>query len=161
MNIDCGFKDSECFFRYRAGGIIVKEDKMLFVESYAGNHFYMIGGGVRIGETSMACLEREKLEETGIKAKPDRVALVCENIFVGEGGSIDGLKCHTIEFYYVVSFADADNNRDITDDGEKLVWIPIKDLTNYNIKPNFFRERIEEILTSEEIIHIINIDNWL
>lgn len=59
MQQDCGFAKENNWFRYRAGGILMHEDKMLFVKSAIGD-YYMIGGGVHLGETSKKCIEREK-----------------------------------------------------------------------------------------------------
>ena len=66
MKLDCGFEKENNWFRYRAGAIIINDDKMLFVKSAIGDYYYMIGGGVHLGETSPNCIEREVLEETGI-----------------------------------------------------------------------------------------------
>lgn len=43
----------------------------------------------------------------------------------------------------------------ISDNGDELIWISIKDIQNSNIKPNFIRNRIEEIINSNCIIHVI------
>ena len=59
---------------------------MLFVKSSIGDYYYMIGGGVHMGETSDKCIEREVLEEAGVKANVDHLAVVCENFFKGKGG---------------------------------------------------------------------------
>ena len=101
--MDCGFIKEKSWFRYRTGAFIIKEDKMLFVKSKIGGYYYMIGGGVHLGETSERCVEREVYEETGMKVQVERLAVVCENFFLGNGGDIDGLDCHTLEFYYMVS----------------------------------------------------------
>lgn len=52
MEHDCGFKKGNNRFRYRTGGILIHDNKMLFVKSNFGNYYYMIGGGVHLGETS-------------------------------------------------------------------------------------------------------------
>ena len=99
MKFDCGFEKGNNWFRYRTGGIIIQDNKMLFVKSCISGYYYMLGGGVHLGETSEKCIEREVFEETGIHASVDHLAVVCENFFKGFGGKIDGLDCHTIEFY--------------------------------------------------------------
>lgn len=80
-----------------------------------------------MGETSEACIEREVLEESGINACVDHLAVVCENFFKGKGGKIYGLNCHTIEFYYYMYILDKglDAFKNMTDAGEELVWLPI------------------------------------
>ena len=115
---DICFTKENSWFRYRTGAFILKDDKMLFVKSKFGGYFYMIGGGVSLGETSVDCIEREILEETGIHAKVDRLAVVTEIFFKGEGGILEGLDCHTIEFYYLVKVIDDSNVFSKTDDGE-------------------------------------------
>ena len=80
---DICFTNEKDWFRYRTGAFILKDDKMLFVKSKFGGYFYMIGGGVGLGETSADCIEREVLEETGIEVKVDRLAVVLENFFKG------------------------------------------------------------------------------
>lgn len=93
---DCGFAKENHRFRFRTGGIIIKDNKMLFVKSSIGNYYYMIGGAVHLGETTEKCVEREILEEAGLKVQAERLAVVCENFFKGAGGVEDGFDCHTI-----------------------------------------------------------------
>ena len=108
MRYDCGFEKGNNWFRYRAGGIIIHNNKMLFVKSCMGDYYYMIGGGVHMGETSKDCVEREVYEEAGIHTCADHLAVVCENFFKGIGSKIDGFDCHTIEFYYYMKVLDED-----------------------------------------------------
>jgi ADP-ribose pyrophosphatase YjhB (NUDIX family) len=152
---DICFTKENSWFRYRTGAFILKDDKMLFVKSKFGGYFYMIGGGVSLGETSVDCIEREILEETGIHAKVERLAVVTENFFKGEGGILEGLDCHTIEFYYLVKVIDDSNVFSKTDDGEELVWIPIAEIKKSFFKPSFIPEKIDEILAGKNILHII------
>lgn len=62
-----------------------------------------------------------------IHASAGHLAVVCENFFKGKGGKIDGLNCHTIEFYYYMNILDngLDSCKNMTDEGEELVWLPI------------------------------------
>ena len=153
---DCGFVKGNNWFRYRTGGILIHDNKMLFVKSSIGDYFYMIGGGVHMGETSKTCIEREILEEAGINASAHHLAFVSENFFKGVGGMIDGRDCHTIEFYYFMKIEDDISKCKITtDDGEALVWIPIDEIKNSEIKPSFVKDYIYEIITNEQIIHVI------
>lgn len=157
MNYDCGFEKGNNWFRYRTGGIIVHDNKMLFVKSAIGDYYYMIGGGVHMGETSEACMEREVLEEAGIHAKADYLAVVCENFFKGIGGKIHGMDCHTLEFYYRMKIQDEDLSlcKTITDEGEELVWLPIEEIETSKIKPEFIKEKIYEILSERKTMHVI------
>ena len=154
---DCGFSKENNWFRYRTGGFLIHDDKMLFVKSKIGNYYYMIGGGVHLGESSKQCIEREIYEESGIRAKVDYLAVVCENFFKGKGGIIDGFDCHTLEFYYRMTMPDGEFEKckSSTDDNEELVWLKIDEIEHSEIKPTFIKERIIEILTNKTTLHII------
>jgi 8-oxo-dGTP pyrophosphatase MutT (NUDIX family) len=154
MERDCGFIEGNKRFRYRTGGFVIHDGKMLFVKSEVGNYYYMIGGGVRLGETSAQCIERELREEAGIKAHVDHLAVVCENFFVGDG-VFTGLDSHVLEFYYVMAIDNLSRLRTETDLGEKLEWIPLEDISKYNIKPSIIKERFNEILSCDKPLHLI------
>lgn len=157
MEYDCGFIKGNNWFRYRTGGILIHNNKMLFVKSAVGDYYYMIGGGVHLGETSKACIEREIFEEAGIHARVSHLAVVCENFFKGIGGKIDGLDCHTLEFYYYMEIMDDDISlcKDRTDEGEDLVWLPVEKIAQSEVKPSCVKDYINEILKEKRTIHII------
>lgn len=157
MEYDCEFTKENNRFRYRTGGILIHNNKMLFVKSAVGDYLYMIGGGVHLGETSGNCIEREVFEESGINARADHLAVVCENFFKGIGGKIDGLDCHIIGFYYYMTIIDEDLSscRKMTDEGEELVWLPIEKIRQSKIKPEFIKDVIYEIINGDKIIHVI------
>ena len=93
-----------------------------------------------------------------IHAKADYLAVVCENFFKGKGWNIDGLNCHTVEFYYYMKNVDRDMSscKHMTDEGEEQVWLEIEEIERSNIKPNFIKERIHEILNERKTIHVID-----
>lgn len=45
--------------------------------------------------------------------------------------------------------------RNTTDIGEELVWLPIEQIEQFEIKPVFIKERIKEIIGGNRIFHII------
>lgn len=153
---DCGFDIENYHYRFRAGGLLVKDGKILFVKTKFGDYCYVVGGGIKLGESSEAAILREYAEETFINVNIERLAVVCEDFFKGHGGIFEGKDCHVLEFYYLLSINDDINKiPDENDEGEKLVWIPIDEIENQNIKPNFIKSRIHEILESKSIIHVI------
>lgn len=157
MEYDCRFEKGNNWFRYRTGGVLIHNNKMLFVKSAVGDYYYMIGGGVHLGEKSNTCIEREVFEESGINARVEHLAVVCENFFKGIGGKIEGVNCHTIEFYYNMQIVDDDVSfcKDTTDYGEALVWLPIEKIEKFKIKPSFVKDHINEIINGKTTIHII------
>ena len=116
------------WFRYRTGAFVEHDGKYLFIKSNFGDYDYMMGGAVHMGETSAECIEREVYEESGIKAKAVLLCAVVENFFDGKGGNIEGKDCHVLEYYYLMSVEDFGSAREITDDGEKLVWLSVEEI---------------------------------
>ena len=49
--------------------------------------------------------------------------------------------------------------REITDDGEKLVWLPLDKISESNIRPSFIKHTIDRIIGGDQIIHVIQNDD--
>lgn len=45
--------------------------------------------------------------------------------------------------------------KNITDDGEELVWLPIEKIEESEIKPAFIKNYIHKIISSNQTIHVI------
>ena len=157
---DCGFEQDGFSFRYRAAAIIIEDGCVLMAYNNRDNYYYSIGGGVHLGETSEEAVIREVKEETGIAYEVDRLAFVNECLFHGDG-ILAGKECHGIELYYLMK---SKNNKPVgsgtrtgmtTYDAEEYVqWIPIKDLENYKIFPEFYKDKLSNV--PREIEHFIS-----
>lgn len=158
---DCGFTQDNNWFRYRAAAIIVENDCVLFACNEKDDYFYSIGGGVHMGETAEDAVIREVFEETGVHYEIDHLAVIHENFFNENGGSLKGLNCHEISFYFLMkSRGTQELNSNSMTQGvkEEMFWIPIKDLDQYKAFPVFlkdylYREHsgVEHIVTDERI----------
>lgn len=157
---DCCFIEGNNWFRYRTGAIIVENDSLLLVSSKSLDYLYTVGGGVHIGETAEECICREVYEETGIQYEIDHLSVVCENFFNGNGGKLEGLNCHCLELYFIMrSQGNTElnsNSYNWDNEKEELQWIPISKLDNYNIKPEFLKANIKEILKYHGVMHVVN-----
>ncbi|MDO5388106.1 MAG: NUDIX domain-containing protein, partial [Clostridia bacterium] len=102
MPYNCSFNKENNRFRYRAAAIIIEDECVLFAGNSLEDYYYSIGGGVFMGETAEAAVKREVYEETGVNYEVERLAVIHENFFYGRGGTLDGLHCHEIEFYYLM-----------------------------------------------------------
>ena len=100
--IDCGLKKDNKWFRYRAAAIIIEDECVLFVGNQSENYYYSVGGGVHVGEKAEDAVVREVFEETGVHYEVDRLAVIHENFFNENSGSLNGLDCHELCFYYLM-----------------------------------------------------------
>ena len=92
--IDCGLKKDNKWFRYRAAAIIIEDECVLFVGNQSENYYYSVGGGVHVGEKAEDAVVREVFEETGVHYEVERLAVIHENFFNENSGSLKGLDCH-------------------------------------------------------------------
>lgn len=157
---DCGFTKGNKWFRYRAAAIIVENDCILLVGNNAEDYLYSVGGGVHMGETAEDAVIREVFEETGIRYEIDGLAVIHENFFDENQGTLKGFDCHEISFYYLMKSkgTQALNSNSYTRYGDKenMYWIPIADLDKYKAFPTFLKDYlsrehsgIEHIVTDE------------
>ncbi|MBP0965672.1 MAG: NUDIX domain-containing protein [Oscillospiraceae bacterium] len=158
---DCGFTKENKWFRYRAGAIIIENGCVLFAGNGNEDYLYSIGGGVHMGETAEEAAVREVFEETGVRYEIDRLAVIHENFFNENSGTLKGLNCHEISLYFLMKPRGTMelNSCSYTHGArEEMHWIPIEELDRYKAFPSFMKEYlstehsgIEHIITDERV----------
>lgn len=142
--IDCGFTKQNKQFRYRAAAIIVENESILFASNQNDDYLYSVGGAVHMGETAHDAVLREVFEETGVHYEIDHLAVIHENFFNENNGTLKGLDYHEISFYYLMKPRGTqelhDNSYSSFGVKEKMRWIPIKNLEKYKAFPSFLKE---------------------
>jgi len=114
--------------------------------------YYAVGGAVEMSETSKEAIVREIFEEMNIITEIDRLAFVEERFF-----SAGGQRHHQVVFYYLIrtnSDMDIPENS-FTDQGsrETLHWLPLCDLKDYDIIPEFLKNKsLTDIKGIEHIV---------
>lgn len=156
---DCGFTKESNWFRYRAAAIIIENDCVLFAGNELEDYYYSIGGGVHMGETAEDAVKREVLEETGVSYEIDHLAVIHENFFNQNSGTLVGLDCHEICLYFLMKprgTQELHSNSTTFGVKENMYWLPIKDLDKYKAFPSFMKDYlsrentgIEHIITDE------------
>ena len=139
MCVPCG----DGLVNIRVGALIVKDGRMLMVESCRG-YLYSVGGRIKMGETAEEAVVREVLEETGVKMSVKRLIAVHENYFYGDMSTNLGKLIYEVSFYFLMDVPEdfkpvCDS---VTEEGvrEALAWVGPD--TTKKIYPDFFREEV-------------------
>lgn len=162
MEYDCGLSSEDKWFRYRAAAIIIEDGCVLFAGNEIEDYYYSIGGAVHMGETAEDAVRREVLEETGVEYEIDHLAVIHENFFYEDSGSLSGRNCHEVAFYYLMK---PRGTKELKSDSytmgvrENMFWIPIGELDRHKAFPLFMKDYlqsehngIEHIVTDERTI---------
>ncbi len=156
---NCGFTKEHHWFRYRAAAIIVENGCVLYAGNENEDYYYSIGGAVHMGESAEDAVIREVFEETGVQYEVDHLAVIHENFFKENNGSLEGLDCHEICLYFLMKprgTQELHSNSITCGVREEMHWLPVRDLDNYKAFPSFMKEYlskdhhgIEHIITDE------------
>lgn len=143
MEFDCGFTINDNWFRYRVGAIIIEDGCVLVAGNEKEDYYYSVGGGVHMNEKAEDAIVREVMEETGVMYQIDRLAVIHENFWNGDGSYDKGLHCHEISLYYLMKPRETTNlnSNSLTrfNDRETMHWIPINEIDKYRFTPLFLR----------------------
>ncbi len=158
MEKDWLFAADEYLCGLRVAALFVKDNKILVQRDSDGNEYALPGGHIKIGETLENGLIREMVEEMGVNISCKRL-LWSEECF----WKWNGKQAHTIVFYYLAELCE---NQTIPDNGEfvsqkdncKVVigWMPIEELQNVIIYPEFLRKEIYHLNGPEK--HFVSKD---
>lgn len=152
--MDLTFKTESGRFNYRVGAIIIRNNRLLMVKNEHSPYFYSVGGRVHLHETSESAVKREVLEETGMRLETDRIAFIHENLFCED---VTGEKFHEISFFYLMKDNPALDTICLSFDEngskENLVWIPLDELKDTYLYPEFFKTELDRLST--ELRHVV------
>lgn len=154
---DCGFTRENNWFRYRAAAIIIEDGYALFASNQRDDYYYSIGGGVHMGETAEDAVLREVYEETGVHYEIDYLAVIHENFFNDNTGTLNGLECHELSFYYMMKPRGTRklNSNSISAFGDKelMHWVPLDELDKAKAFPTFLKDYLSNEHTG--VCHIV------
>ena len=142
----------------RAGAIIIHNNKVLTHKNKKETHYALIGGRIRIGESSETAIKREIKEEMDKDIEITDYFTTIENFF-----EFDGNKFHEIFFVYKADFINEEdkkieytlNNKE-GNENLQYEWLDIDSLNNYNLKPSSVKKLL---INNSSTAHIIDKDN--
>jgi len=141
----------------RACALIIHNNKLLVHNNVNESHVALVGGRVKIGESSEDTLKREIKEEMGKEIEILEYVSTIENFF-----DADDMPYHEIMFVYRVDFKDEEDKKIIDsikniegEDELRYDWIDIDKIEEYPLKPQILKGMIRNNKFS---IHEINDD---
>ncbi|MBP3707735.1 MAG: NUDIX domain-containing protein [Clostridia bacterium] len=141
----------------RAAGIIIHDGKVLFHKNTNDSYYALIGGRVKICESSADTIVRELKEEIGKDVEIIGYIATIENFF-----ELKEKKYHEIMFVHLVEFCE-ENDKKITEilhniEGGKdkdvyYEWLQIDEIDNYDIRPGIIKDILKKGIFP---VHLIN-----
>lgn len=146
---DVVIKTDKQKFNFRVAVIPYNNNNQVLLQRVENEEYLsLIGGRVKLGETTANALLREVQEELGILINQKNLDLVyvCENFF-----KINDKDIHELLFIYKYALNSNISYKVIDKENVKAEWFKIEDLKNLNIKPAI----VKNFNISEELQHLI------
>lgn len=140
-------------FNYRVAAIIRCRDKVLVNQLVEQDFWFLPGGRVQEGESTMAAVEREIREELSAACTVKRPVFLHENFFLHQGR-----RFHEVCVYYDVELplegAVSLGGFSTVDGGIHLKWVEVKQLASINLRPPFLASHLQTLPPTLE--HIVS-----
>jgi 8-oxo-dGTP diphosphatase len=129
-----------------ARGVCIKNGKILLTRSKGADITYLPGGHIEFTESAAIALERELIEEIGIKCEVQRFLGVAEHIFMQKGE----LHCElNIIYLYDSILLDSDKPVESCEDWIEFMWVDLEDLEKMRLEPAPLIQAIPEWISNE------------
>lgn len=128
----------------RVAAWIIHNNHILVEKFSESGNLSLIGGRVKIGESSYQALKREVMEEINVQINSAKLYAVVENFFTKQHNNAN---YHELLYVYIV---DMPLPNHLT---KEFLWLPLTDI--HEIKPNCL---IQLAQPSNHIRHIIHVD---
>ena len=149
------------YISYTLNGVTIKvrscgfliNDEMILVHKKKYDDFYaLVGGNVKLGESTEKAIHREFGEELNISIEIKQLVWVVENFY-----TYDSKKVHEFMFVYLI-----DTNNELPAETFEMnsnifSWFSKSELSKVTLKPNFLNHTDDLIPNST--MHIINVDS--
>lgn len=145
-------------FNYRVAGVAL-HDKQVLLNRFEGQHYWFLPGGrVEMGETSIEALRREMLEELQEEVQVGRLLWIVESFF----GGVEEKNYHELAFYYVMDFPSESavyraQESILARDGQTQLtfeWFSLGELEKIILYPSFLIQGLRNL--PEQTVHVLD-----
>lgn len=116
---------------------IVIQDGQLLTYKVADGQNHLIGGAIKIGESSHDAIMREVKEELGLESVVTDLMFVVENCF-----DYCGELHHMIEFHYKVNLLGVVPKTTVDEESFVCEWLPLENLSEYDVRPHYLQKEL-------------------
>jgi len=148
-------------FKFRVGGILICNDRVLVVEMNDNGHYCLPGGHVELGEDTKTAVVREMGEELGYEVVDKQLVAMIENFYYNPRKNNH---FHELGYYYIVEPKDMakcqlDSYMRMEQDKDHVTkldfkWVPLTDLASVDFRPKFLGEQLSQ--KNFNLTHYIN-----
>ena len=131
-------------FNYRAAAIIEHQQNFLLVTVPNIDFWFLPGGRVQSGESTVAALLREMYEELGLRVDVGSLRWVIENFF-----TMKGLKFHELGFYFSISLPPHADDvlqesfyRHPEDEELHFQWFSLDEIQSLDLRPALLKTKL-------------------
>ena len=156
------FRDEARVFTYRVAAVAIHDGHVLLNRAEPDDYWFMPGGRVELGESSVAALRREMREEIDLEIEVERLLWIAENFFPAVSGTH-----HEMGLYFLITlpfnphlqigkqFVCKEEN------GTHLIfqWYRIAELDSLRLVPGFLRDGLASL--PHQVTHIIHSDDGI
>ena len=149
---DISFSIGNHKFNYRVAAVIEYKQQYLLTTTSEIDFWFLPGGRVQAGETSLEAIERELQEELDLEDQAVQLLWTVENFY-----RLNGENFHEISFYYAVSLSE--NTRFINEDrfwrnpDLGFGWFELEAIKRLDLRPHFLKAKLTSV--NQGFKHII------
>jgi 8-oxo-dGTP pyrophosphatase MutT (NUDIX family) len=149
---DVSFRVGSYRFNYRIAAIIEHNGRYLLSTVSGLGFWFLSGGRVKAGESSLDAMGRELREELGIDIPVMQLVWTVENFF-----TLDGEDFHEVSFYFKVSLPQntglVGEESFVRDPGLAFRWFDLEAIQAIDLRPRFLKSKLS--LANQGFRHIV------
>lgn len=157
MRSDCNFHKDNGNSYSHAYAFIVENGCVLMINDTLNDTYRLCGGTVHSSECADDSVKRMIFEQIGTYYELEKLDIIYEHYWYSKNDDNTNKECQDLTYYYSMKpkgtqKIEKNTITRLTPD-EKLVWLPIEMLDEYNVDPVFLKEHLTS--HKEGLVHLI------